>query len=303
MEAVTRDSIFALAAKKLRQDFEELVNVPHAGARGGEAEKLVAEFFKAHIPRRFDVGAGFILDLKGVVSSQTDVIIYDAINCPTYRASEAASIFPANNVAAVIEVKSKLDGRALDEAFEKIKATKALIKSRTNGPQFDQTHCSIFAFDSALTLDTIADRLAAWTGKSGIGPHPDLICVLDKGFVTTVCKIRGHDGWGVMYYEGPGGRQAEGSHIGLGTHVLGEKTVDAYFRLVLAHLINFRWLVDHPGFKWSDSLPHGGQVKVTYLTSMTNEVNPRKRKEKLDKYRAQAMADFAQQPVPRNWPE
>ena len=101
MEIPTREKIFEMAAQKLRQDFRELQVVPHAALKGVEAENLVRSFLRGHLPRRFDVGSGFILDKKNNVSKQTDVIVFDALNCPTYRTSETAAIFPANNVAAV----------------------------------------------------------------------------------------------------------------------------------------------------------------------------------------------------------
>ena len=62
MPEVTRQNIFAQAARKLRQDFEELTTIPHNLLKGNEAEKLVRKFLKEHLRRRFDVGAGFIID-------------------------------------------------------------------------------------------------------------------------------------------------------------------------------------------------------------------------------------------------
>ena len=109
MSKISRQSIFEKAACKLRQDFDELSVVPHSGLKGNQAERLVKAFLKGHLPKRFDVGSGFILDHFDNVSKQTDVIIYDAFNCPVYRASDDAGIFPSDNVAAVVEVKSRLD--------------------------------------------------------------------------------------------------------------------------------------------------------------------------------------------------
>ena len=102
MNKLTRQDIFEQAAKKLRQDFEALAVIPHRGAKGGESERLVREFLNRHLPGRFKAGAGFVIDKVGNVSRQLDVVIYDAMNCPVYRWSEEAAIFPADNVAAVI---------------------------------------------------------------------------------------------------------------------------------------------------------------------------------------------------------
>jgi hypothetical protein len=116
MTTFSRQKIFAQAAKKLRQDFGELSTVPHRALKGHEAEKLVRTFLAGHLPKRFGVGSGFIIDHNDSVSKQTDVIIYDAHNCPVYRVSDDAAIFPNENVAAVVEVKARLDREKLSEA-------------------------------------------------------------------------------------------------------------------------------------------------------------------------------------------
>jgi hypothetical protein len=208
VEQPTRAGIFELAAKKLRQDFVELRTVRHAALRGGEAEELMRRFLREHIPRRFDVGSGFIIDPRDTVSRQTDVIIYDALNCATYRTSDIAGIFPANNVAAVVEVKSRLDGHYLEDAFAKIASVKSLGKVRSPDvglPILDQTHGSVFAFDSGLSLDTIAERHTEWIRENGLGHHADVICVADKGIVATMAELAGDPGWCILFMEGSGG--------------------------------------------------------------------------------------------------
>lgn len=303
MEEPTREGIFEMAGKKLRQDFMELRTVPHAALRGGEAEDLVRRFLREHLPRRFEVGTGFIIDPRDKVSRQTDVIVYDALNCPAYRASDTAGIFPANNVAAVVEVKSKIDGNELQDALDKIASVKSLAKVRSADvgvPIVDQTHGSVFAFESALTLDTAAERYLQWIRAHGLGHHADVICVLDKGIITTVAQVPGEANWGIAFLEGLGGPKAEGAHIGVGIHQLGTATLDVYFRLLLAHLTLFRSMVDHPGFERSKHLPRG-MIKVNYLTSVTNEKDPAKREEKLKEYAARLQEEFSKAPVPPNW--
>jgi hypothetical protein len=152
MQKVTRQQIFAQAAKKLRQDFDELSTVPHAGLKGHEAEDIVRKFLKGHIPARFDVGSGFVIDNLDNISKQTDLIIYDALNCPMYRASDNAAIIPSDNVAAVIEVKSRLDKQSMEEAFDNIREVKGLAK--TKPPDIPilvatQTYCGLFAFSTS----------------------------------------------------------------------------------------------------------------------------------------------------------
>ena len=119
-DSISRQSIFEKASAKLRQDFDELYSVPHSALKGAEAEKIIRSFLNNHLPKRFSAGSGFIIDPSDKISRQTDVVVYDAINCPVYRASEEAAIFPSTNVAAVVEVKSKLNKDELISAFNNI---------------------------------------------------------------------------------------------------------------------------------------------------------------------------------------
>ena len=119
------------------------------GRRGEEAEALVRAFLGGLLPRRFGVGEGFLIDAEDQVSKQTDVVIYDAFNSPVYRYAERGSIFPADNVASVVEVKSRLDGREFERGFENIKAAKSLRKHKSDPPLHSQTFGCVFAFESA----------------------------------------------------------------------------------------------------------------------------------------------------------
>jgi hypothetical protein len=281
----TRESIFALAAAKLRQDFLGLGVVPHRGLKGDEASRLVRDFLNGHLPKRFSAGSGFILDRRDKISKQTDVVIYDAINCPVYRTSDEAAIFPADNVAAVVEVKSRLDGEKLAEAWENIEAAKSLAKTKAPEGPFpvqSQTLGCVFAFESAISVDTLAKHYLKLFRAHGLGHHIDLILVLDEAVLTVAAKPRGHD-WAPCTLEGPGGPGAEGSHLGVAALQLGESSLDGFLRLLLTQLIFFRGIVDHPGFG-----SPGRQMKVWYLTSITMERDPEKKALKLRDYRAAA---------------
>lgn len=304
MPSVTREEIFAQAARRLRQEFRELSTVPHNQLKGGEAERLVRRFLDEHMPKRFAAGAGFIIDPRNAVSPQQDVVVYDAHNCPVYRASDEAAIFPSNNVAAVVEVKSVLDKERLLSALDNIRAVKSLAKVRTpeiGRPVMDQTFGCVLAFESSITLETISEHYRYWLSGKSLGNHIDLIAVLDKGIVAIAASVPGFPGWGLAFLEGLGGDAGEGAHIGLSVQHLGESTLDVWFRLLLASITMFRGVVDHPGFAWSGSLPEGKQ-QITYITSVTTEKDPEKRKAILEKYAAQVKADFAKNPVPPVWP-
>ena len=300
MADLTRAEIFAKAAEKLRKDFDELSSVPHNALKGHEAEKLIRQFLEGHLPKRFGVGSGFIIDPRDKISKQQDVVIYDAFNCPVYRASEEAAIFPSDNVAAVVEVKSTLDKDRLEEAFESICDAESLAKTAAPPLPFlinTQTMGYVFAFTSSITLDKIAEHYCELLRKHGLGHHLDLIVILDRGIISLAAKVRDYEGWAPAFLEGLGGDAAEGSHIAVGVQDLGLATLDGFLRFMLSQLTFFRGIVDHPGFNWK-ATPSQGLVKLTYLMSVTLEKDPVKKKEILQRYKDEVIKEFSEHPLP-----
>jgi hypothetical protein len=89
----------------------------------------VRDFLNHHLPQRFRATSGIIIDKANSLSPQTDVIIYDALTSPVYRYSEEMLMLPLDVVAAVIEVKSKLNKQDLEDGYKKIAACKRLKKT------------------------------------------------------------------------------------------------------------------------------------------------------------------------------
>jgi hypothetical protein len=293
MTKITRQTIFAQASCKLRQDFEELSTVPHNALKGAQAEKLVRLFLQAHLPKRFDVGAGFIIDPLDQVSKQTDVIVYDALNCPVYRASEDAAIFPSNNVAAVVEVKSRLDKNELESAFKNILEAKRLAK--TPPPPFpimmtSQTLGCLFAFRSTISLDKISEHYEELVRHYGIGDHIDMVIVLDQGTLSVHSKPQNRP-WGMYFHEGKGGQMAEGMHFAAVVDELGVDSLDAFLRFLLTQLTFFRGIVDHPGFDWTVNGPYP-PLRRRFLCTVCTETDPVLRAAKAKEYEQQVREEF-----------
>jgi hypothetical protein len=301
MTTLSRTDIFAQAARRMRADFESLTVVPHNATKGQEAEEIIRQFLNGHLPKRFTASAGFIIDPLGAVSNQTDVIIYDSYNCPVYRASDTAGIFPSNNVAVVVEVKSRLNGEAIADAAAKIARVKAMTKSKPPDLPFRvaaQTLGVLFAFASDVTLPKVLDHYVESIRTRGLGHHIDFIAVLDRGLVTLCSKFRGRSGWSVSMIEGLGGKAAEGAHVAASAAEFGENTLDVFLRLLLPHLSTFRQIVDHPGFDFGPLQPNN-EMLVQYLFSHTNENDPKRRKQKLAQYIQEVTAELAQTPAPK----
>ena len=168
-EKIYPKDLIQSAAEQLRQEFKEIqLNNPHAAEGGAEAEIILREFFKDRLPRRFGIESGIVIDSDGAVSKQTDLIIYDALNSPVYRKGPKVHILPRDNVAAIIEVKSKLNKDQLKDAAEKISSVKRIKPSPISNVDQPVTFSDliiantlgcVFAYDSYTSLETLAENL------------------------------------------------------------------------------------------------------------------------------------------------
>lgn len=207
-DELTPREILQAAAEQLRQDFEEIRKCnPHAGEGGAEAELILAQFLRERIPKRFDVQSGVVLGTNGAVSKQTDLIVYDALNSPVYRKGSRIHILPRDNVAAVIEVKSKLNKKELADAAVKIASVKAMRPSPIS--ELDQPATSnrmimantlgvVFAYESYTSMDALAENLREINEQYDSKEWIDLVVVLGKGILSYAVQIpfgRNFQGW------------------------------------------------------------------------------------------------------------
>jgi hypothetical protein len=239
------------AGKQLRQDFEEIQsNNPHAAESGAEAELILKAFLKARLPRRFDIESGLVVNTDGTISSQTDLIIFDALNSPVYRQGPKVHILPRDNVAVVIEVKSKLNKDQLKDAAKKIASVKRLRPTPiTNVDQpvtfgdmiMTNTLGCVFAFDSYTSLDTLADNLKEINSAYDSADWIDLVVVLDKGYIGYAIQLpfgQNFPGWfgGACVEDFP----LPPYYIHLVKHDSGDLTLNHFFVKLMAHLTFFR---------------------------------------------------------------
>jgi hypothetical protein len=193
MEKPSISRLLSDAAQLLRSEFEFIRKSNlHSAEKGSEVEDILRAFLNQHMPQRYRAGSGFIIDNTNEISRQTDVIIYDALSSPLYRASEKTQIVPADTVACVIEVKTALNKNDLEDAFKKIASCKSLKKTplsemdqRPTGSQFANvgTLGIVFGFDSDLSLDTLASHLKELNQSYPSNLWPDMAVVLDKGVI------------------------------------------------------------------------------------------------------------------------
>ena len=122
---------FRYHSRDLEAKSSALEVVHHPGDRGTEREDILEQFLAPLLPQQFGIGRGEIRATNGKWSKQEDLIIYDRITCPRLFVGTRTQIFPAESVAAVIEVKTSLGTKQIQEASTNI--SKARILEKTGG--------------------------------------------------------------------------------------------------------------------------------------------------------------------------
>ena len=175
------NEIFQSIAINMLTEFEHTqTQIKHMGERGSEREAVLKSFLSKYLPTRYGISSGEIIDTEGGISHQCDLIIYDHFNSPLLLAGENIRIFPAESVFAVIEVKSVLSAKEIDDCITKIKHLKNL--KRENGP----IPGVIFAYKSGWKKDSIqrtATEFQKQYRQCQGHQFVDLICILSHGII------------------------------------------------------------------------------------------------------------------------
>jgi len=101
----------------------------HPGSKGEGAELHWQGFFSEHLPQRYNVANGFVVDCLGEVSEQLDLIVYDAQYTPRLYNLNGQIFVPAESVYATLEVKQHIDKAMLEYAGKKALSVRRLART------------------------------------------------------------------------------------------------------------------------------------------------------------------------------
>jgi hypothetical protein len=169
----------------------------HMGLRGDQTESAVRSFLAGSIPRKLTVGRGEIVDINGVRSAESDVVIANEDQPFRYPESEPG-LYIVEGVSAVGEVKSKLTVEGLDDVLRKGRALKSLKSSTANLDLSDVPASDVnrfyacpplflLAFESVVSQETLNRRIfdsipRPKDGVRAVRAPLDAIFVLGQGF-------------------------------------------------------------------------------------------------------------------------
>lgn len=114
-------------SRGLRESLETSGAIGHALTRGEVRESEVIAGLRPHIPERFEVASGEVINAEGQRSLQQDVIIADKLIGTPFLATGGIGVFPIEIVYGVLQVKSSISPSEIAEAVENIRSVKTLI--------------------------------------------------------------------------------------------------------------------------------------------------------------------------------
>jgi hypothetical protein len=115
-------------------------SLPHPSAKGDAAELDWLGMLTAHLPARYTASKAFVLDCKGAVSDQIDVVVHDRQYSPLLFNHNEQLFLPAESVYAVFEVKQDLDKGTVEYAREKAASVRLLHRTTTAIPHAGGTY-------------------------------------------------------------------------------------------------------------------------------------------------------------------
>jgi hypothetical protein len=185
------DLILRAALEKARSAFN------HPGVKGDVVERATRSFLRTHLPRKFDVGTGEVIDRFGNRSPQLDIIVLNDDQPFTYGL-DTDGMYLAEGVAAIGEIKSHMGTSELADILAKGEKIRKLRPEPLEGDQIRGNMSDISRFvmsfpyfavalESSMATETIMDTLIASEeveAPDGSGlrlSKLDALFVLDKG--------------------------------------------------------------------------------------------------------------------------
>jgi len=189
MNGFTFSGVMKNVAEKMLLEFEQSRNIQHNPIKGRERESIITEsFLKKYLPLRYAIGSGIIVDSNTKESKQQDLVIYDQFYSPIFLDFDENKYFFSETVFIVIEVKSCLDLKELEDTVNKSASvwnlSKAALPEIVLQPNLIlpnvqiPTLCMAFCFESTMALKDIPDRTRELTTKIINGNALSAICIL-----------------------------------------------------------------------------------------------------------------------------
>ncbi|WP_430908045.1 DUF6602 domain-containing protein [Maribacter sp. 2-571] len=151
--------------------------IEHPGSKGDSLENTWIEWLRTYLPNRYCVDKAIVIDSKGQLSHQIDLVIYDQTYTPFVFKQNGIFYIPAEGVYAVFEVKPDLDKGNIVYAGDKIESVRQLQRTSTKiidrGKPFNPRSLTkilggILTIETEIKEPTIERHLKALKGLKSI---------------------------------------------------------------------------------------------------------------------------------------
>ncbi len=181
--------------RRLLSEFEALKEEQRdSDVKGGGNEAIIAEFIQRHYSTRIVVRNTSIIDTNDQQSDEVDVIVCNE-DQPFVSPTSVPDLLLAEGVDFVLQVKAILTSDEVRRVVHNCRSVKRLrrihgghdqvfLDVEADAPFFvDRIPYLCIAFQSGLSLPTVAERLQAECEHVPIEEQPDAIFVLGRGMV------------------------------------------------------------------------------------------------------------------------
>ena len=208
-------------AARIASQIEDSNLFNQMGDRGSVRERIVANFLRPFLPLCYGLGTGEVFSADGTQSAQIDIVLYDAIFSTVLFRNEERSLFPAESVFGLIEVKSNLNTIELRKSVENVASLKRLRRADSDAADLSPVLRFNVGDGLTYTRGKMNPYLGCAFGYQGISPEivatelnqaiaaspgtkqqlPDFIFVLHPGYM--IARI-GAEAPGKQSVQGPG---------------------------------------------------------------------------------------------------
>lgn len=181
---------FTSEEKRLIDSFNEKRNrLTDSSVKGGANEKLIGEFLSDHLNNRKICYNNQIVDSKGNMSDELDIIVYNSYQPFNVKSNQ---ILIAEGVDSIIQVKVILSTKEINRIIKSVQRAKKIIREASDRDEVSNTMIGdvenfvnripyiCIAFESELTLETTIRTLGEKYKDIPQTEQVDAIFVLNK---------------------------------------------------------------------------------------------------------------------------
>lgn len=140
-------------------------SITHDGVMGEVNEQHFIHFLRKHLPKRYAVDQGIVIDSNGNTSDQIDIIIFDGQYTPSLLDQHSHHFIPAEAVYCILEAKPAITNQYLEYAANKAHSVRILERTSVPIPHAGGTYPPKGLFDIIAGL--VATNVEWVNGLSG----------------------------------------------------------------------------------------------------------------------------------------